>query len=260
MSRRAALALTLILSAIPAWSQFTPQELQAARQDPAAYTLDESSLRIDKLGPAVSPTVVPPPSPDAGTDPTVILNNIINIGLKIWKIIVDNKPIVNIKTEYATALPEGVKGWASMGGWQPPKGEIYALSAKNGYGATVIKVRYQVLRTYGGSYKGHGKFLTAVTVEPLLVEVAWGYKFTMAAEVPESSIVNVGTTEDPLAAMMAKLSWRIQTAVKDSSGNALYFLQGDGVFREIGGPFTDRSLEKARTSAAALADRPALLP
>ena len=250
MSRRVPIALTLLLAAAPAWSQFTTKEYQAAQKDPDAFTLDESSLRIENLGPTVSPTEIPSPTGGGGQDPTVVLDQIINIGQKIWKIIVDNKPVVDVRNQYATALPKGATHWDSMGGWQPPKGVIYGLTAKNAYGITVINVRYQVLRTYGGTYKGKGKYLTAVTVEPLLVEVAWGYHYTMEAAVPDTSIVNVGTTENPVAAMMAQLAWRIQTPVKDSQGKGLYFLQGNGLFKEIGGPFASESLDKARAGMA----------
>ncbi|OGR90983.1 MAG: hypothetical protein A2V88_17055 [Elusimicrobia bacterium RBG_16_66_12] len=260
MSRRVPVALTLILAAAPAWSQFSKKEYDAAKKDPGAFTLDESSLRIEKLGPTVSPTVIKSPGGEGGQDPTVILDQIINIGQKIWKIIADNKPVVDVRNQYATALPKGATRWDSMGGWQPPKGVIYGLSAKNVYGVPVINVRYQVLRTFGGSYKGKGKYLTAVTVEPLLVEVAWGYKYTMEAAIPDTSVVNVGTTDNPVAAMMAQLAWRVQTPIKDSQGKGIYFLQGDGLFKEIGGPFSNRSLEKARADVARLGSGSVHLP
>jgi hypothetical protein len=251
MFRRIPVALAIVLSAAPAaWSQFSPQEFKAAQKDPGAFTIDESSIKIKELGPTVKPTEIAPPSGQpGGADPLPVLNEIINTGLKIWKIIQDNHPVVDVKTQYATALPKGQIGWADMGGWQPPKGTIYALSAKNVYGVTVINVRYQVLRTYGGSYQGKGRYLTAVTVEPLLVEVAWGYHFTMDASVPDTSVVNVGTSENPVAGMMADLSWDISTALKDSRGKGLYFLQGDGKYKEIGGPFSQQSAKLRETAA-----------
>jgi len=259
MYRRAPLVLTALMFALPAAAQFSIKEIAAASKDPKAYTVDELSIEIKNLGPTVSPTEVTPPDAGGGVDPTVILDQIINIGQKIWKIVVDNKPVVDVKTQYATALPEGVKGWASMGGWQRPKGTIYQLTAKNRYGGQVINLRYQVLRTAGGSYKGTGKYLTAVTVEPLLVEVAWGYHFSMEASVPDTSIVNVGTTENPVAAMMAQLGWHISTAIKDSQGKGIYYLQGDGAYQEIGGPFKNNGVEKAKASVAKIKGETLLL-
>lgn len=252
MYRRAPLAVAAMLSfAVPAAAQFSMKEVAAASKDPKEYTVDELTIQIEKIGPTVSPTEISPPAPGIG-DVIPVLDSIVNLGQKIWKIIEDNKPVVDVKTQYASALPEGIKSWSQMAGWQRPKGTIYQLTAKNAYGSQVINLRYQVLRTTGGSYKGTGNYLTAVTVEPLLVEVAWGYHFSLDANVPDSSVVNVGTTEAPIAAMMTQLGWRISTAIKDSQGKGIYYLQGDGAYQEIGGPFKRDGADKAKASVAQL--------
>lgn len=229
-------------------AQFTPKQIEAARKDPAAFTIDESTIKIENLGPAVSMTEIPAPAGD-GTDPILVLDQIINIGQKIWAIIEKNRPVVDVRNQYATALPKGSLTWNDLEGWSAPRGTVYGMTAKNAYGQTVINVRWQVVRTFGGRHNGKGRYLTAVTVEPLLVEVLWGYKFSLAAEVPDTSIVNAGTKEDPVAAMTATLKWRIETAIKDSQGKGLYYLQGDGLFKELGGPFS-RGYENAGLKAA----------
>jgi hypothetical protein len=229
-------ALAIALSA-SAWSQ-QQQPPKQPPLDPKQFTIDEKSIVIEDLGPTVSPKDIPAPLPSGGgVDPTVILNEMINIGSKIWDIIEKNKPVVDVKTQYATALPQGMTHWDSLSGWKPPKGTVYGFSAKNAYGITVINVRYQVLRTYGGSYKGKGQYLTAVAIEPLNVDVAWGYHFSLSAEVPDSSIVNSGTDDNPVAAMEADLHWQISTPIKDSQGKSIYYLQGDGGFQEVGSAF-----------------------
>jgi hypothetical protein len=164
------------------------------------------------------------------------LDVIANLGQRIWKVVVDNKPVVDAKTQYATALPMGVTDWSAMEGWQPTVGTVYELKVKNAFCATVVDLQYQVLRTAGGSYKGAGKYLTAVTIQPMFLEVAWGYHVSVEASVPDSSIVNVGTLDKPVAAMTAELAWRVSTPIKDIQGKSLYYMQGDGVYREIGGP------------------------
>lgn len=249
MYRRAPLVLSALMFALPAAAQFSMKEIAAASKDPKAYTLNEMSVEIVKVGPTVSPTEVTPPDVGVG-DAIPILDSIVNLGEKIWKIINDNKPVVNVKVQYASALPEGIKSWVQMGGWQRPKGTIYELSAKNAYGSQVIKLRYQVLRTTGGSYKGTGKYLTAVTVEPLLIEAAWGYHFSLDANIPDSSIVNVGTTEAPVAAMSPQLGWVISTAIKESQGKSIYYIEGNGAFQEIGGPFKRDGVDKMKAAIA----------
>lgn len=223
---------------------FTLEEIEAARQDPDFFTIDEKSVSLKKIGPTVSPTDIPPPNTPPSQDEGMILDRIINIAEKIWTIIEKNKPVVDVKSQYATAVPDGTSNWSQLDSWKPPRGTIYGLTAKNTYGVTVIDIRYQVLRTYGGQYKGKGRYLTAVTVEPLRVDVMWGYKLSMTAETPDSGLVNVGTKEDPIAGMLATLRWRISTTIKDSQGKGVYFLQGDGVFQEVGGPFSAERLAK----------------
>jgi len=202
-----------------------------------AQSLDEDSVSIVRLGSAVF-TSAPTPPAGSGQDGLLLLDSIINIGTKLWSIVEKNRPVVDVNTQYATALPRGSRGWDQFDSWQPPEGAIYRLTAKNTYGVRVIDVRYQVLRTYGGRHNGRGRYLTAVTVVPLLVDVAWGYKFSLVSEVPDSGVVNVGTWADPVAGMLVTLRWRIETAVKDSQGKGVYFLQGDGLFKEVGGPFS----------------------
>ncbi len=258
---RVLLALILGMNAATAAAQtsgpvvFTPNEVLAAENDPKRFTIDPKSVRFVKLGAAVSidqvlPGIPTPPGP-APQDPLVFLDRIINLANKIWAIIEKNKPVVDITTTYANAHPEGITHWSQLGEWKPPVGTIYAFHAKNGYGTKVIDVRYQVIRTIGGKYKGKGRYLNGVSVQPLRVDVAWGYKFKMGAKVP--SVANVGTTEDPIASMILNLSWAIDTVIKHSEGTSVYYLQGDGVYREIGGPFENRE----RKTAKALAERSA---
>ena len=263
MQRRGAALAALLMFAVtaayaqkkPAPKPFSDLMVQAAQDDPQAYTIDENSIRIKNLGPAVGIKQIglpenknpgkpglDPLTPRAGDDgggmdPFVIIDKIINLGQKIWGIVEANKPVVNIQTQYGTATPKGIDHWTQLAGWKPPEGTVYGFSAKNAYGAQVVNVRYQVLRTCGGNYNGKGKYLTAVTIQPLTVDVLWGYKFNLSVEIPDSSIANVGTAQDPVAAMQPLVKWTIATVIKSSDGRSQYYLQGDGLFKEIGGPF-----------------------
>lgn len=217
---------------IPAVAVLSSSAHAQAAKDPRAI----QDVSVSYLGAAVAPTNIPKPD-GGGDDSALVLDQIINIATKVWRIIEENKPVVDVKTQYAVAVPSGTTTWGQLAGWRPPKGEVYELLAKNGYGSQVVRVRYQVLRTFGGSVRGKGRYLTGVTVEPLLVEVAWKYKLTLRAEVPESSVVNAGSHEDPVAAMLVKLYWHIETPIKDSQGQGVYYVTGDGRFQEIGRPF-----------------------
>lgn len=226
--------------------------VSVSAQDLAGSEINEESISLTNIGPTVSPREIAPPLPIPGGDGGVDLGSIVNTASKIWAIIEKGKPVVDVRNQYATALPLGAKHWAQLDSWKKPVGTLYRLTAKNGYGITVIDVRYQVLRTTGGRYKGKGRYLTAVSIEPTDVKVAWGYNFSLSAEVPESSVVNVGTVESPVAAMTATVKWRIQTTLKDVQGKGLYYLQGDGEYKELSGPFQNARVENVRKILDAL--------
>ena len=145
--------------------------------------------------------------------------------------------MVNITTNYANAVPFGTSHWTQLQGWARPATKKYAFSLKNGFGSEVVKVNYQVHYTYKGNFQGKGQFLTGVTIEPLSVTTAWGYKVTLVSEVPDSTIANVGTHEDPIAAMQLQLRWTVHTAIKDITAKNIYYVRGDGALEEIGTPF-----------------------
>jgi hypothetical protein len=249
MLRRGATWIALLLlAAATSYAQntegpkFSVLESQAAQGDPKTYTLDETSVRIQNLGPVLQAPQIggvpaPAPMPIVGVDPLVVIDQIINLGQTIWDIIKANAPVVNIQTQYATALPKGITSWGQLAGWKPPEGTVYGFSANNLFGMKVVNVRYQVLRTCGGNYNGKGKYLTAVTIQPVTVDVLWGYHCDLSVEIPASSVVNVGTAKDPVAAMQPLLKWTISTVLKSSSGQSTYYVQGDGLFKELSGPF-----------------------
>jgi hypothetical protein len=239
MSRRVPVAFAALLLSAPAWPQaapdnagrnaFTADEVRTAATDPKYFTLDESSVKVESL----TPTADAAPAA-ANVLPTI--GQIINLGQQIWKIIADNKPVVDVTTQFATALPKGVTGWTDLAGWQPPASNQFHLTANNAYGIKVVDVTYQVLRTYGGTYGGKGRYLTAVTVAPLGsgVNVLWGYHFNLTTTVPDTGIVNVGTSADPVAGMTVQTAWTIATVIKNSQGESTYFVEGDGSLRQIG--------------------------
>ena len=173
-----------------------------------------------------------------------LLDRIVNLVDKIFTVIAKGQPVVNINVNYANAVPYGVTHWTQLQGWKEPKIKRYAFYAKNLYGMKVVDVEYQVHYTYGGNLNGRGHFLTGVTVEPIKVDTAWGYNVDMTAEVPDSTIANVGTSEDPIAAMQVQIRYTIHTIIKDSQGRHIYYVRGDGGFKDLTGKRTVKSTEK----------------
>jgi len=237
-------------------SGFTRQERDYSEINPGYFTINPASIRMTMQETVEEPEInyVKMQEPNRPLDGILVtIENIVNIAEKVWKIVEANKPVVNIDSKYATAYPMGVTSASQMSTWSRPKVTSYAFYAENMYGGVMINVKYKVGYSYNGSYKGRGKYLTAVAVIPAVAEVGWGYKFYMSAAVPDSTITNVGTDTDPIAAMQLKLTWKIATVVKESDGTSVYYVQGDGVFEEIANPWKDKPVLAADTTAGPVA-------
>jgi hypothetical protein len=177
------------------------------------------------------------PAPAAGTDLNpldtveVIVDQIINIGKKIWTIIDAGRPVVNVKFDTANALPRGVTCWADMGGWGIPQTHLYTVNYENGFGMNVVSFTYRLTFTGKGNVNGIGQYITNATFMPANIKVAWGFNFDATADIP--SVFNQGTKENPLAGMQMNMNWRVRSAVTDIQHSETYFVSGDNNFQAL---------------------------
>lgn len=210
--------------------------------DGNSVTLEE--VKLDGGIPLSTGTPVLPPYIQNNTGPlgdinnaVTTLDNIVNLVDKVFTIIAKNQPVVNTSINYASAVPYGITHWGQLQGWSKPATKRYGFKINNLMSLEVVKLVFQVHWTYNGNVKGVGKFLTGVTVEPLSINTAWGYNVDLTAEVPDSTIANVGTHENPVASMQLKLHWKIHTSIQDTQYTDIFYLQGDGPMEELGIPY-----------------------
>ncbi|HAT71497.1 MAG TPA: hypothetical protein DCS63_01615 [Elusimicrobia bacterium] len=220
---------------------FSKHEANASRRNPGYFTINPRSIRITLIETRKEPDMnyvrlqeTPPKDTPSNL---VLLDSMDNIASKTWQIVLANAPVANIDTKYATAYPLGIASASQLARWSGPKTYSYGFYAENIYGAVMIDCKYKVSYSYGGAYKGKGKYLTGVTIIPTVTSVGWGYKLYMSASVPDSTIANVGTDINPIAAMQLKLIWKMATAIKEVDGTSVYYVQGDGYFKEIASPW-----------------------
>jgi len=236
--------------------EFTRYEKDMAAQYPEYFTINPKSVRLTLIETREEPDMnyvklqEAPPKDLAGV--VVSLGNIVNIASKVWQVVKENAPVANIESKYATAYPQGVTAASQLAQWSKPKTSVYGFYAENMYGSVMVDCKYKVTYSYNGAYKGKGKYLTAVAVIPSMAQVAWGYKFYMSAAVPDSTIANVGTDNDPIAAMQLKLNWRMATVLKVIDGTSVYYVQGDGYFEEIANPWKQAPKAEDMKTAAPL--------
>jgi hypothetical protein len=167
---------------------------------------------------------------DSGGDFT--LDQIINYGAKLWKLIEKNKPVSNFATVNANALPAKVDGdWLALENWQAPKGRIYSVIYENLYGAEVVRFDYRMLFSSGGSHNGVGQYLSNVSVNPQTLSVAWGYNVEAVAKVV--NVINTSSKANPVAGMEVLVDWRVKTVMKDIRSTTSFFIKGDGSFIDL---------------------------
>jgi len=231
------------------YSKADKSMIKEAEKDPRFYTLkegvkikveeikDEKDINIDEIA-LVGNEENGSKGEKGIVDTLVVIDQIVNIGSKVWNMVVENKPVVKVESKYAVALPMGVKSASELSGWSRPKSYVISFYFENLYGIDVISVRYRVTYVYGGSYQGRGKYLAAVYAIPESVDVMWGFSFNMQAYVPDATVVNVGTSANPIAALQLKVSWSASSILKEIDGTGVYYIQGDGYFEEIASPIS----------------------
>lgn len=198
----------------------------------------------------VTPVALPPSSGyDAPVPPAIALGNglletlgpvlmnpgnptsWIAFGKKVWEVVVENKPVVNVQTQSVTVLPNNKKLWSQMSGWRGPRGAAYVIQAVNGFGTTVIDTKYTVTYNYGGKLNGKGDYIANATIVPSLVSVGWGYTYNSSVSVGD--IVNVGSVDSPIPGVDLQLHWNMKTIIKETDGVDSFFATGNGSLQHI---------------------------
>ncbi len=161
----------------------------------------------------------------------IFVDQIINIGRKIWGIIDAGRPVVNVNLAMANALPRGLSCWADLENWTAPQSKVYQVAYENGFGSEVVTFNYRVTFVGGGSYNGVGKYITNAQIVPATLDVGWGFTFNAQAEVP--AVFNMGTKADPLAGMQMMMKWSVDTAFQHVRESDAYHISGDNTLTQM---------------------------
>lgn len=161
----------------------------------------------------------------------MIVDKIINIGQKIWKIVDAGKPVVNVRTNVATAMPQGARCWNDLQAWQVPQSKTYEVAFKNGFNANVVKMSYRVLWLPGGQAKGVGQYIGYATITPVNLEVMWGFKLNADVSIP--TVFNMGSSENPIAGMQMNMAYQVESPIKTIQQGQAFFVDGRGNFQML---------------------------
>jgi len=183
-------------------------------------------VKITPIGEATENKVEYQPMPSREGE--IDIDQIINILKKLYDFIKENQPVVNTSVDQASAVPSGINGWQQLAGWQEKHTGQYKIEYVNLFGITVIKIVLKIHFYYNGNYNGVGKYITCATSSIDELNVLWGYTLNATVKIPDSGIVNIGTAQNPIAAMKMFVHWAVHTIVQHQEGSVTYSIDGNG--------------------------------
>lgn len=247
-------ALAAILAVVP---PLFAQDTSAVNKD--YFTVAGEQVTLTAVEPGKS--AVPPAMPEnpASFNKSGAGGGIVNAGLSAWSVINSGAPSGSYTSAYASAIPGFNFNWGNMAGWKGPKEMVYRYKVTNLMGIDVVDVKYKISFFYGGTedYSGkgrlndyitqatggavnddakgdgkvHGRYITNFTVQPISVNVKWGWHFDLAVRM--SDPMNIGTKMAPVAALQASLNWIRKTPFATDGGTLSYAVDGLGNFKDL---------------------------
>lgn len=159
---------------------------------------------------------------------------LVALGEDIYRLVVKGKP-QNI-TSYApvSIIPKFGDSYVDIfdtENWSAPRKNTYEINYKNLYGMTVVKFRYSVIYSYGGTYNGKGAYITGAHMVPDSVMTSWG--FTFSATMKLNSLTNLGTKERPVAGAVLAMEYTVETILQASLETDSYYITGRGGFKAL---------------------------
>lgn len=149
-----------------------------------------------------------------------------NIGKEIWNIIVANKPQLDIKRDYGTAIPKGVDlNSGEMAEFSEMQYKSYNLTMENSFGITVVDITFTTIHVYNGTYNGVGRYIAFATIMPSRINVKLGTDTDVA--VNKVSAYNVGTTAQPIAGLLMEMSIQVNGILMTDSRSFMFQFRGD---------------------------------
>ncbi len=159
----------------------------------------------------------------------VIVDKVISIGTKIWKVVEKGQAVYNFNNQSASALPKNAKSWTQLQNWSQPTSRVYSVIGYNIYGFEILHFDYRILLLYGGDVSGIGRYIGYASVQAARVQIPFLTDFGVEAKV--ESVYNTGTKANPVAGMLLTVNIAANSKIPLISKKSLgysYALDGLG--------------------------------
>ena len=162
-----------------------------------------------------------------------VIGGLMEVSNGAMRLVEEGRPVVGVQSQSMSVIPKDASGnlveALNLSGWEAPvKAGTYTIRAKNLLGITRVRMDFEVNFTPGGSLDGKGKYITGVQLRPVSISAGLGFGADTSYEV--QSIQNIGTSENPIAAVVLVLNTRVYTMVQEFRKSQAFFISGDGDF------------------------------
>jgi hypothetical protein len=153
------------------------------------------------------------------------IDQLIELGKKIWDIVKEGKPVVDYKNDWAGAVPKNVM-WTDLEGFKDMTYGPFAWTFKNTFGSVNVNFKWHFAFACKGSYDGHGAFLMNVGTAIEEIYAAWGYTVNVQATV-DPNPTNYGTKIDPIAGLNVEVTMDVKTVLQSFTERCRVSIHGD---------------------------------
>lgn len=152
---------------------------------------------------------------------------IVSIGQLAWSLVQDNQPSINSSSSWTGAVPPGITAddWQTMSGWKPFSSQALRFKWTNDLW-TLTSFDFIYSWNALGSYNGTGNYITLATVVDKDVYAAPSEHLECGVTV--SPPINVGTTDNVIAAIQMKVVCSSHGDFEKSTAACIWQISGDG--------------------------------
>lgn len=159
--------------------------------------------------------------------------DLVALGESVYQLVIKGKPTNTTKYAPISVIPkvgtEPVDIFETEN-WKMPVKKTFEVTYTNIYGIKVIKFRYSVIFSYGGTYNGKGAYLTAAQVIPEYADTMFGFDFTATMKL--GGIQNQGKRDNPIAGATLLMEYSAQSVMKVITRVDTFFITGRGGFKK----------------------------
>jgi hypothetical protein len=162
-----------------------------------------------------------------------VARDLVALGEDIYKLVVKGRPVNSTQYAPISVIPkinnEPVDVMDTEN-WRLPVQKTFKISWQNLYGVEVVAFTFSVFYSYGGSYEGKGRYLTAVQIIPDKVTTLWGFDFSATMKL--GGIQNNGSRANPVAAATVLLEYTVSNILNADNRVEKFHITGTGGFKK----------------------------